>query len=76
MIPLQCDGGLVSAVTLFASSLILVVFGIQGKSAGPVTKEGLGRATWTFLHTLGAQVIGRYYTVWYPIKLLNMNFVC
>ncbi|XP_062022700.1 FAD-linked sulfhydryl oxidase ERV1 isoform X2 [Rosa rugosa] len=26
-----------------------------GKSAGPVTKEGLGRATWTFLHTLAAQ---------------------
>ncbi|KAM3303214.1 FAD-linked sulfhydryl oxidase ERV1 isoform X1 [Capsicum chacoense] len=25
------------------------------KSAGPVTKEELGRATWTFLHTLGAQ---------------------
>ncbi|PRQ22690.1 putative thiol oxidase [Rosa chinensis] len=27
----------------------------KGKSAGPVTKEGLGRATWTFLHTLAAQ---------------------
>lgn len=27
----------------------------QEKSAGPVTKEELGRATWTFLHTLGAQ---------------------
>ncbi|XP_055835781.1 FAD-linked sulfhydryl oxidase ERV1 isoform X2 [Solanum dulcamara] len=25
------------------------------KSSGPVTKEELGRATWTFLHTLGAQ---------------------
>ncbi|XP_065869841.1 FAD-linked sulfhydryl oxidase ERV1 [Euphorbia lathyris] len=27
----------------------------KGKSAGPVTKEDLGRATWTFLHTLAAQ---------------------
>ncbi|PRQ22705.1 putative thiol oxidase [Rosa chinensis] len=26
-----------------------------GKLAGPVTKEGLGRSTWTFLHTLAAQ---------------------
>ncbi|XP_057426859.1 FAD-linked sulfhydryl oxidase ERV1-like isoform X2 [Lotus japonicus] len=28
---------------------------LQGKSAPPVTKEELGRATWTFLHTLAAQ---------------------
>ncbi|KAE9447106.1 hypothetical protein C3L33_20993, partial [Rhododendron williamsianum] len=28
---------------------------LQGKSATPVTKEELGRATWTFLHTLAAQ---------------------
>ncbi|KAL6213259.1 hypothetical protein ACLB2K_012706 [Fragaria x ananassa] len=27
----------------------------KGKSSAPVTKEGLGRATWTFLHTLAAQ---------------------
>ncbi|KDP44476.1 hypothetical protein JCGZ_16309 [Jatropha curcas] len=27
----------------------------KGKSTGPVTKEELGRATWTFLHTLAAQ---------------------
>ncbi|KAK4358531.1 hypothetical protein RND71_020760 [Anisodus tanguticus] len=27
----------------------------QEKSDGPVTKEELGRATWTFLHTVGAQ---------------------
>uniref|UniRef100_A0A5B6YSP8 Sulfhydryl oxidase n=1 Tax=Davidia involucrata TaxID=16924 RepID=A0A5B6YSP8_DAVIN len=27
----------------------------EGKSASPVTKEELGRATWTFLHTLAAQ---------------------
>ncbi|XP_057465416.1 FAD-linked sulfhydryl oxidase ERV1 isoform X2 [Actinidia eriantha] len=27
----------------------------EGKSAAPVTKEALGRATWTFLHTLAAQ---------------------
>ncbi|KAJ0935340.1 putative thiol oxidase [Helianthus annuus] len=25
------------------------------KQAGPVTREDLGRATWTFIHTLGAQ---------------------
>ncbi|KAJ9159434.1 hypothetical protein P3X46_024942 [Hevea brasiliensis] len=27
----------------------------KGKSTAPVTKEELGRATWTFLHTLAAQ---------------------
>ncbi|KAK4437996.1 FAD-linked sulfhydryl oxidase ERV1 [Sesamum alatum] len=27
----------------------------KGKSSGPTTKEDLGRATWTFLHTLAAQ---------------------
>ncbi|KAK4369604.1 hypothetical protein RND71_013396 [Anisodus tanguticus] len=31
------------------------VIGLEEKSGGPVTKEELGRATWTFLHTLGAQ---------------------
>ncbi|XP_022028033.1 FAD-linked sulfhydryl oxidase ERV1 isoform X4 [Helianthus annuus] len=31
--------------------------------AGPVTREELGRATWTFIHTLGAQmaIISRIY---------------
>lgn len=29
---------------------------VQDKSTGPVTKEELGKATWTFLHTLAAQV--------------------
>ncbi|KAK6159231.1 hypothetical protein DH2020_006545 [Rehmannia glutinosa] len=28
---------------------------IKGKSSSPTTKEELGRATWTFLHTLAAQ---------------------
>ncbi|MED6119698.1 hypothetical protein PIB30_014071 [Stylosanthes scabra] len=28
---------------------------LQAKSAAPVSKEDLGRATWTFLHTLAAQ---------------------
>lgn len=32
----------------------------QGKSSGPTTKEELGRATWTFLHTLAAQVLTLY----------------
>lgn len=32
-----------------------LVLCFQGKSANPVSKEELGRATWTFLHTLGAQ---------------------
>ncbi|KAL2327577.1 hypothetical protein Fmac_021004 [Flemingia macrophylla] len=28
---------------------------VKGKSTAPVSKEELGRATWTFLHTLAAQ---------------------
>ncbi|CAK9145825.1 unnamed protein product [Ilex paraguariensis] len=42
-----------------ADSAILQPKGIlkQGQSATPVTKEELGRSTWTFLHTLAAQVI-------------------
>ncbi|KAK2354327.1 FAD-linked sulfhydryl oxidase ERV1 [Trifolium repens] len=28
---------------------------LKGKSSSPVTKEDLGRSTWTFLHTLAAQ---------------------
>ncbi|WZY97036.1 hypothetical protein YC2023_069365 [Brassica napus] len=35
---------------------------VQDKSTGPVTKEELGKATWTFLHTLAAQSV-------YQIKL-------
>ncbi|KAL0803881.1 hypothetical protein Bca101_096371 [Brassica carinata] len=31
----------------------------QDKSTGPVTKEELGKATWTFLHTLAAQTMCR-----------------
>jgi len=34
----------------------LTPYYLQDKSTGPVTKEDLGRATWTFLHTLAAQV--------------------
>ncbi|KAF7113439.1 hypothetical protein RHSIM_RhsimUnG0125400 [Rhododendron simsii] len=35
----------------------------EGKSATPVTKEELGRATWTFLHTLASQmdILSRMY---------------
>ncbi|GMP52437.1 hypothetical protein CsSME_00018249 [Camellia sinensis var. sinensis] len=35
----------------------------EGKSATPITKEELGRATWTFLHTLAAQmeILSRMY---------------
>ncbi|KAF3507145.1 hypothetical protein F2Q69_00009898 [Brassica cretica] len=36
---------------------------LKDKSIGPVTKEDLGRATWTFLHTLAAQmaILSRMY---------------
>ncbi|KAH7865802.1 hypothetical protein Vadar_011398 [Vaccinium darrowii] len=35
----------------------------EGKAATPVTKEELGRGTWTFLHTLAAQmaILSRMY---------------
>ncbi|KAH1148609.1 hypothetical protein GLYMA_15G237900v4 [Glycine max] len=39
-----------------ASSVQLGDTAVKGKSAAPVTKEELGRATWTFLHILAAQV--------------------
>ncbi|RZB65994.1 FAD-linked sulfhydryl oxidase ERV1 isoform B [Glycine soja] len=38
-----------------ASSVQLGDTAVKGKSAAPVTKEELGRATWTFLHILAAQ---------------------
>ncbi|KAG8381778.1 hypothetical protein BUALT_Bualt05G0008000 [Buddleja alternifolia] len=41
----------------------------KGKSSGPTTKEELGRATWTFLHTLAAQVFCSYAS-------LVSNFCC
>ncbi|XP_010500541.1 PREDICTED: FAD-linked sulfhydryl oxidase ERV1 isoform X1 [Camelina sativa] len=37
------------------SSSSLQKLPLKEKSIGPVTKEDLGRATWTFLHTLAAQ---------------------
>ncbi|XP_010479424.1 PREDICTED: FAD-linked sulfhydryl oxidase ERV1 [Camelina sativa] len=37
------------------SSSSLQKLPFKEKSIGPVTKEDLGRATWTFLHTLAAQ---------------------
>ena len=40
-----------------SSLLFDVVCLSQDKAAGPVTKEELGRATWTLLHTLAAQVL-------------------
>ncbi|OMO73942.1 Erv1/Alr [Corchorus capsularis] len=36
------------------------------KPAAPVTKEELGRATWTFLHTLGAQASGN---IFFPLHV-------
>ncbi|MED6215872.1 hypothetical protein PIB30_002561 [Stylosanthes scabra] len=33
-----------------------IVSRTKEKSAAPVSKEDLGRATWTFLHTLAAQI--------------------
>ncbi|CAI5508759.1 unnamed protein product [Closterium sp. Naga37s-1] len=42
------------------------------QEAGPATKEELGRATWTFLHTLAAQVtlLARVY----PCKICSYHF--
>nr|KYP53549.1 FAD-linked sulfhydryl oxidase ALR [Cajanus cajan] len=37
------------------SSVQLGDTSVKGKSTAPVSKEELGRATWTFLHTLAAQ---------------------
>lgn len=37
------------------SSVQLDDTSVKGKSTAPVSKEELGRATWTFLHTLAAQ---------------------
>ncbi|GFP99639.1 fad-linked sulfhydryl oxidase erv1 [Phtheirospermum japonicum] len=45
-----------SSPSTAASHLQPAEFLIKGKSTGPTTKEELGRATWTFLHTLAAQV--------------------
>ncbi|KNA16647.1 hypothetical protein SOVF_087170 [Spinacia oleracea] len=36
-------------------SLSTTVVSTKGKASKPVTKEDLGRSTWTFLHTLAAQ---------------------
>ncbi|KAG5130772.1 hypothetical protein JHK84_037169 [Glycine max] len=38
-----------------ATSVQLADTAVKEKSAAPVTKEELGRATWTFLHILAAQ---------------------
>ncbi|XP_010500542.1 PREDICTED: FAD-linked sulfhydryl oxidase ERV1 isoform X2 [Camelina sativa] len=45
------------------SSSSLQKLPLKEKSIGPVTKEDLGRATWTFLHTLAAQmsILSRMY---------------
>ncbi|KAG4971093.1 hypothetical protein JHK85_037514 [Glycine max] len=40
-----------------ATSVQLADTAVKEKSAAPVTKEELGRATWTFLHILAAQAI-------------------
>ncbi|GFP97277.1 fad-linked sulfhydryl oxidase erv1 [Phtheirospermum japonicum] len=44
-----------SSPSTAASHLQPAEFLIKGKSTGLTTKEELGRATWTFLHTLAAQ---------------------
>ncbi|KAM7479118.1 hypothetical protein LguiA_027331 [Lonicera macranthoides] len=45
-----------TATSSNSSTLLQPTEGLnQKKSATPVTKEELGRATWTFLHTLAAQ---------------------
>ncbi|WJZ83006.1 hypothetical protein VitviT2T_002723 [Vitis vinifera] len=54
--------------------------GLQGKSANPVTKVELGRATWTFVHTLAAQQLKSKTTVFdnlchnasYLTEMLNL----
>ncbi|RVW11689.1 FAD-linked sulfhydryl oxidase ERV1 [Vitis vinifera] len=50
--------------------------GLEGKSANHVSEVELGRATWTFLHTLAAQ-IEKYLTWIYLVILLkNGYFFC
>ncbi|XP_038904977.1 FAD-linked sulfhydryl oxidase ERV1 isoform X3 [Benincasa hispida] len=41
------------------------------KPAAPVTKEALGRATWTFLHILAAQIV----TYFVPLQLFESRTV-
>ncbi|KAG2314165.1 hypothetical protein Bca52824_017287 [Brassica carinata] len=49
--PISLDSS--ALITTTNSNLQKLPF--KDKSIGPVTKEELGRATWTFLHTLAAQ---------------------
>ncbi|KAK4752157.1 hypothetical protein SAY87_020955 [Trapa incisa] len=52
-LPSSPRGGLPSPEAVSAQPMEILKK--KGTTAAPVTKEELGRATWTFLHTLGAQ---------------------
>ncbi|EOA38525.1 hypothetical protein CARUB_v10010320mg, partial [Capsella rubella] len=51
--PISLEDSSSPPIATNSSSLQKLPF--KDKSTGPVTKEDLGRATWTFLHTLAAQ---------------------
>ncbi|RVW58496.1 hypothetical protein CK203_110026 [Vitis vinifera] len=57
----------------YLKALRYYLSGLEGKSANHVSEVELGRATWTFLHTLAAQ-IEKYLTWIYLVILLKNGY--